>query len=158
MNLSIKTKDVLFWLFVVVCWMASVAVLVFGLGSLGAQSPVRNVEQPVQSQADADYLQESHEYSTMHDYLDGGRPAKKAYTPRFGLDPIGQAIVRDREKDTDQERRIRLLERQVAQLQRIVFNDPNIRAPEYEGTVPDLLVPDLLNDKINSKAVPDVPR
>jgi hypothetical protein len=55
----------------------------------------------------------------------------------FGLDPIGQSIVRDREENLNQERRIRLLERQVAQLQRIVFNDPTIRPPSYQEVVPE---------------------
>lgn len=66
------------------------------------------------------------------------------YTPQFGLDPIGQSIVRSREESLSLERRIHLLERQVAQLQRIVFRDPTIRAPH--PAPPAVPVPDPIPD------------
>jgi hypothetical protein len=78
----------------------------------------------------------SEDYSTMHDYFDRN---SSSYTPRFGLDPTGQAIARDRQNHLDQEARIRRLERQVAQLQRIVFSDPTIQAPVYRDTVPSVI-------------------
>lgn len=65
---------------------------------------------------------------------------------RFGLDPVGQAIVKGREETLSQERRIRLIERQVAQLQRIVFGDQNIRAPRYQDELPAEPVPDAVPD------------
>jgi hypothetical protein len=87
------------------------------------------------SQSPGNQQATAEDYSTMHDYFDRNSSRPK-YTPKFGLDPIGQAIVRDRTAHLDQERRIRLLERQVAQLQRIVFQDPTIQPPVYRDTVP----------------------
>ena len=68
---------------------------------------------------------------------DYGVPELPPPGARFGLDPIGQVIIRSREENLSQERRIRLMERQIAQLQRVVFNDPTIQAPVYSETVPD---------------------
>ena len=68
---------------------------------------------------------------------DDREPIRPEPVRHFGLDPVGQAMSRDRENHLDQERRIRLLERQIAQLQRIIFRDPTIRAPRYSDTVPD---------------------
>jgi hypothetical protein len=77
----------------------------------------------------------SEDYTTMHDYFDRNA-SKPKYTPKFGLDPVGQAIVRNNESNLNHERRIRLMERQIAQLQRVVFKDPTIQAPSHVRVEP----------------------
>jgi hypothetical protein len=119
---------------------ATVMILVIGCTCFALA--VTGCVKEVMAQSPASQEATAEDYSTMHDYFDRNRSKP---TPKFGLDPTGQAMVRDRTAHLDQERRIRLLERQVAQLQRIVFRDPTIQPPVYRDTVPQP-IPDPLPD------------